>query len=41
MTRHITSRPNADLEAARETRTPVRLPAQTTSTLFQGWGPKF
>jgi hypothetical protein len=39
MTRYINNRPDADV--AREARTPVRLPQQTSSTLFQGWGPKF
>jgi hypothetical protein len=28
-------------EIARELRTTVRVPAQTASRLFQGWGPKF
>lgn len=41
MTRHINSQPNAENDIAREARTPVRLPAQTSSSLFQGWGPKF
>ena len=36
MTRHI------EVEnRIRETRTPVRLPVQTSSPMFQGWGPKF
>ena len=39
MTRYINNRPDADV--ARETRTPVRLPPDDRSTLFQGWGPKF
>ena len=30
-----------DAEMAREARTPVRLPDQMSSRLFQGWGPKF
>ena len=38
MTRYI-NRPDA--EAARETRTPVRLPEQYNIAMFQGWGPKF
>jgi hypothetical protein len=38
MTRYIDTRPN---EVARETRTPVRLPQQSATSLFQGWGPKF
>ncbi len=37
MTRYIDSRPHD----ARETRTPVRLPEQSASNIFQGWGPKF
>jgi hypothetical protein len=28
-------------EAARETRTPVRLPDCRPAALFPGWGPKF
>lgn len=39
MTQYTTIRP--DSETARETRTPVRLPAQASSALFPGWGPKF
>ena len=39
MTCFTTNRP--DYEQARETRTPVRLPAQMASGIFQGWGPKF
>jgi len=39
MTRFTTNRP--DSEMAREARTPVRLPDQMTTGLFQGWGPKF
>ena len=38
MTRFI-SRPNQD--TARENRTPVRLPDHMSSSIFQGWGPKF
>ncbi len=30
-----------DLETARETRTPVRLPDRRATGLFPGWGPKF
>jgi hypothetical protein len=39
MTRYINNRPDANV--SRETRTSVRLPQTTSSTLFQGWGPKF
>jgi len=39
MTRYINNRPDAD--QSRENRTQVRLPQQTSSALFQGWGPKF
>lgn len=39
MTHFHTNRPDAEL--AREARTPVRLPDQMSSSLFQGWGPKF
>ena len=39
MTHFTISRPDAEL--ARESRTPVRLPEQLSSSLFQGWGPKF
>lgn len=28
-------------ETSRELRTTVRLPGQTDSRVFQGWGPKF
>lgn len=28
-------------DAARETRTPVRLPDRRPAELFPGWGPKF
>jgi hypothetical protein len=38
-TRYSTSRPDA--EVGRETRTQVRMPQQMSSSLFQGWGPKF
>ncbi len=38
MTRFI-NRPDAEL--CREARTPVRIPDQLSSRLFQGWGPKF
>jgi hypothetical protein len=30
-----------DGETSRELRTTVRLPDQSASRLFQGWGPKF
>jgi hypothetical protein len=30
-----------DPELALETCTPVRLPEQMSTALFQGWGPKF
>ena len=40
MTRYINNRPDA-AEVAREARTPVRLPQMTSSSMFQGWGPKF
>jgi hypothetical protein len=36
---YTTIRP--EIEIARESRTPVRLPQQASSVLFQGWGPKF
>jgi len=39
MTRYINNRPDADM--SREIRTQVRLPQQTSSAMFQGWGPKF
>jgi hypothetical protein len=39
MTRYINTRTEAEI--AREARTPVRLPQTTSSTMFQGWGPKF
>jgi hypothetical protein len=39
MTHFTANRPN--YEVAREARTPVRLPEQLATGLFQGWGPKF
>ncbi len=39
MTRYLPDRPDAEL--AREARTPVRLPLQSGSAIFPGWGPKF
>lgn len=39
MTHFTTNRP--ENEIAREARIPVRLPDQMSSSLFQGWGPKF
>ena len=38
MTRFTTLRP--ETEAARETRTPVRLIDRPSSAIFPGWGPK-
>jgi hypothetical protein len=38
-TRYNTNRPDA--EVGRETRTTVRMPQQMSTSLFQGWGPKF
>ena len=37
---HLAINPTEN-ENARELRTTVRLPDQTASRLFQGWGPKF
>ena len=37
---HLTINPTEN-ENIRELRTTVRLPDQTASRLFQGWGPKF
>jgi hypothetical protein len=39
MTQYTSGRPDAEI--ARESRTPVRLPAQMSAPIFQGWGPKF
>ena len=38
MTRYIDRTEKSEI---RETRTPVRMPQQVASPLFQGWGPKF
>jgi|HubBroStandDraft_2_1064218.scaffolds.fasta_scaffold1750622_2 hypothetical protein len=37
---HLAINPT-ETENTRELRTTVRLPDQTASRLFQGWGPKF
>ncbi len=37
---HIANNPTEN-ETARELRTTIRLPDQSASRLFQGWGPKF
>jgi len=39
MTTRYINRPDAD--SANENRVHVRIPQQTSSSMFQGWGPKF